>query len=92
MPMIDEAARCMQEKIVRRARELDMAMCLGIGFPAFRGGPLRYADDLGIKQVVERMERVNSETGAQRDVCSLLLKMRDANRGFYSMSNEGKEN
>jgi 3-hydroxyacyl-CoA dehydrogenase/enoyl-CoA hydratase/3-hydroxybutyryl-CoA epimerase len=82
LPMIDEAARCMEEKIVRRARELDMAMILGIGFPAFRGGPLRYADSLGLQTVVQKLDGMETETG--RKPCNLLIKMCQSGRRFYS--------
>jgi 3-hydroxyacyl-CoA dehydrogenase/enoyl-CoA hydratase/3-hydroxybutyryl-CoA epimerase len=58
LPMIDEAARCLEEKVVRKARELDLAMILGAGFPAFRGGPLRFADQNGIPELIERLQKV----------------------------------
>jgi len=47
LPMICEAARCLEEGIVETPTELDMALVLGLGFPPFRGGLLRYADALG---------------------------------------------
>jgi 3-hydroxyacyl-CoA dehydrogenase/enoyl-CoA hydratase/3-hydroxybutyryl-CoA epimerase/enoyl-CoA isomerase len=43
--------------VVGSAAELDMAMLLGIGFPAYAGGPLKHADWLGLKEVVARCER-----------------------------------
>ncbi len=58
LPMIDEAARCLEEKVVRKARELDLAMVIGAGFPAFRGGPLRFADQTGIAELLERLQSV----------------------------------
>jgi 3-hydroxyacyl-CoA dehydrogenase/enoyl-CoA hydratase/3-hydroxybutyryl-CoA epimerase len=58
LPMIDEAARCLEEKVVRKARELDLAMILGAGFPAFRGGPLRFADQTGISELIERLQKI----------------------------------
>jgi len=45
--MINEAKRCLEEKIVAKASYLDMALIMGIGFPAFRGGLLRYAEQKG---------------------------------------------
>jgi len=61
LPMIDEAARCLEEKVVRKARELDLAMIVGAGFPAFRGGPLRFADQTGIPELIGRLEKVYAE-------------------------------
>ncbi len=51
--MIIETARCLEEKIVETPNEADMGLILGIGFPPFRGGALKYADTLGLKAVVE---------------------------------------
>ncbi|MGH8529628.1 MAG: fatty acid oxidation complex subunit alpha FadB [Nevskiales bacterium] len=53
LPMIIETARCLEEGIVETANEADMGLILGIGFPPFRGGALKYADTLGLKTVVE---------------------------------------
>jgi 3-hydroxyacyl-CoA dehydrogenase/enoyl-CoA hydratase/3-hydroxybutyryl-CoA epimerase/enoyl-CoA isomerase len=48
LPMIIEAARCLEEGIVGSPAELDLALVYGLGFPAFRGGALAYADSLGL--------------------------------------------
>lgn len=48
VPMCNEAARCLEEGIVGSAAEADMGLVLGIGFPPFRGGALRYIDQLKI--------------------------------------------
>jgi 3-hydroxyacyl-CoA dehydrogenase/enoyl-CoA hydratase/3-hydroxybutyryl-CoA epimerase/enoyl-CoA isomerase len=54
LPMIIETARCLEEGIVETANEADMGLILGIGFPPFRGGALKYADTLGLKTVIEK--------------------------------------
>ena len=46
--MINEAAMCLEERIVEDPRDVDFAMIMGTGFAPFRGGPLRYADCVGI--------------------------------------------
>ncbi|HVW70554.1 MAG TPA: fatty acid oxidation complex subunit alpha FadB [Steroidobacteraceae bacterium] len=56
LPMVIEAARCLEERIVASAAELDMSLILGLGFPRHVGGPLKYADWLGMKHVVERCD------------------------------------
>ena len=48
--MVNEAARCLEEEIVESAGDVDFAMVMGTGFAPFRGGPLRYADSLGVAQ------------------------------------------
>lgn len=56
LPMIFEAARALEDGVVATPAELDMALLLGIGFPAYAGGALKYADWLGLPQVVERAQ------------------------------------
>jgi 3-hydroxyacyl-CoA dehydrogenase len=56
-PMVLEASRCLQEKIVRDPADVDMAMLLGTGFPAFRGGLLRWADSVGLASLLEQLQR-----------------------------------
>jgi 3-hydroxyacyl-CoA dehydrogenase / enoyl-CoA hydratase / 3-hydroxybutyryl-CoA epimerase / enoyl-CoA isomerase len=54
LPMLIEAARCLEEGIVESPAEVDMALILGLGFPRHAGGPLKYADWLGMKHIVAR--------------------------------------
>jgi 3-hydroxyacyl-CoA dehydrogenase / enoyl-CoA hydratase / 3-hydroxybutyryl-CoA epimerase / enoyl-CoA isomerase len=54
LPMIIEAARCLEEGIAASAAEVDMSLLLGLGFPRHAGGPLKYADWLGMKHVIAR--------------------------------------
>lgn len=83
--MIDEAAHCLQEKIVAKPRDIDMGVVLGIGFPAFRGGVLRYADKLGVDQVLKKLETIYGARGGDRAPCVLLQKYASEGRGFYSL-------
>ena len=57
LPMIFETARCVEEQIVATPNEADMGLILGIGFPPFRGGALKYADTVGLKNLVEKAEK-----------------------------------
>jgi 3-hydroxyacyl-CoA dehydrogenase/enoyl-CoA hydratase/3-hydroxybutyryl-CoA epimerase/enoyl-CoA isomerase len=54
LPMIIETARCLDEKIVETPAEADMGLILGVGFPPFRGGALKYADTIGMKTILEK--------------------------------------
>jgi 3-hydroxyacyl-CoA dehydrogenase/enoyl-CoA hydratase/3-hydroxybutyryl-CoA epimerase len=81
--MINEAAKCLEEGVVKNARYLDMAMIMGTGFPPFRGGLLKYADSIGIKKLVNRMKNLNKVCGKRFEPSSLLLKMQKENKSFY---------
>jgi 3-hydroxyacyl-CoA dehydrogenase/enoyl-CoA hydratase/3-hydroxybutyryl-CoA epimerase len=81
--MLNEAARCLEEKIVATPEDIDFAMIMGIGFAPFRGGPLRYADSLGIEKIVGAME-ILAECGAvQYKPGALLQRMAADGAKFY---------
>lgn len=88
LPMVDEAARCLDEKIVRRPREIDLCIVLGIGFPAFRGGILKYADSLGIKQIIGEINEIYQQTAPTNRISDYLMKLEKESRGFYSRETE----
>jgi 3-hydroxyacyl-CoA dehydrogenase/enoyl-CoA hydratase/3-hydroxybutyryl-CoA epimerase/3-hydroxyacyl-CoA dehydrogenase/enoyl-CoA hydratase/3-hydroxybutyryl-CoA epimerase/enoyl-CoA isomerase len=60
LPMLVEASRILEEGIVRDPADVDMGLILGIGFPAFRGGLLRWADTVGLAKVLEKLKRYES--------------------------------
>jgi len=91
LPMVDEAARCLEEKIVRKPREVDLAMVLGTGFPPYRGGPLRYADLLGMPALRASLERIYAGDGSGRSVSRLIQSMEAEGRRFYSRTADGDE-
>jgi 3-hydroxyacyl-CoA dehydrogenase/enoyl-CoA hydratase/3-hydroxybutyryl-CoA epimerase len=79
--MVNEAARCIEEKVVAEAADADFGMIMGAGFAPFRGGPLRYADTLGAAAVVEGLR---SEVERRFEPCELLVEMSKTNRRFYA--------
>jgi 3-hydroxyacyl-CoA dehydrogenase/enoyl-CoA hydratase/3-hydroxybutyryl-CoA epimerase len=81
--MINEAARCLEERIVEDARDVDFAMIMGTGFAPFRGGPLRYADSAGIGRIIEELRRLNEAGERQFAPCEHLLEMNKQNKTFY---------
>ena len=81
--MINEAARCLQEEVVDNARYLDMAMVMGTGFPPFRGGLMRYADEIGIDQIIRKLKQLQTSNGDRFAPSDLLLTMADKKETFY---------
>jgi len=73
--MIKEAALCLEDKIVDRVDHLDAALIFGIGFPPFRGGLMRYAEKLGAKYIVERLEIYATKYGDRFAPPTFLFEM-----------------
>lgn len=65
--MVNECARALyDDRIVETPHEVDLAMIMGTGFPPFRGGLLRYADTVGAKAIVEKLEKYSTDRKANR--------------------------
>ena len=82
--MVNEAARCVEERIVNEPADVDFAMIMGTGFAPFRGGPLRHADSTGIGKIAGLMERLADSGANQFAPCALLREMAVAGRKFYN--------
>jgi len=81
--MINEAARCLEERLVSSASEVDLAMVLGTSFAPFRGGPLRYADSIAVTKVAEELTRFSESAGPHYAPCGLLRDMAKSGKRFY---------
>lgn len=81
---LNEAARCLDERIVAAPEDVDFAMILGTGWAPFRGGPLRYADSLGITDVVARLAILARDIAPRFTPCDHLRAMTHDNRTFYN--------
>jgi len=81
--MINEAAYCLEEKIIDEPLYLDMALILGIGFPPFRGGLLKYADSLTASYILERLEYYEGLLGERFKPSKLLKELADKNKSFW---------
>ena len=80
--MVNEAARCVEEKVVDAPEDADYGMILGTGFAPFRGGPLRFAEHFGLKKAVEEMEQL-AQSEEKFWPCEILKKhVRDGTK-FY---------
>ena len=81
--MVNEAARCLEENVVDNAQYLDMAMVMGTGFPAFRGGLLRYADSEGLAYIVARLQLLEKQFGTRFTPARSLVEMAKNDQRFY---------
>ena len=81
--MLNEAARAFGEGVVRSPRDGDIAALFGFGFPPFRGGPLRHADDLGAARLVGELERLEERHGARFAPSDVLRDLARRNARFY---------
>jgi 3-hydroxyacyl-CoA dehydrogenase/enoyl-CoA hydratase/3-hydroxybutyryl-CoA epimerase/3-hydroxyacyl-CoA dehydrogenase/enoyl-CoA hydratase/3-hydroxybutyryl-CoA epimerase/enoyl-CoA isomerase len=82
LPMLLEATRVLEEGIVREPSDVDMGLILGIGFPPFRGGILRWCDTVGAADVVERLARY-APLGKRYQPTESLLRIARAKELFY---------
>ncbi|MEP6822337.1 MAG: 3-hydroxyacyl-CoA dehydrogenase NAD-binding domain-containing protein, partial [Chthoniobacterales bacterium] len=82
--MVNEAARCLEEKVVSSPEDADFGMMMGTGFPGSRGGPLRYADHFGLKKLVAEMDGLHSRAGDKFVPCELLRKHAQGGTKFYA--------
>ena len=85
--LIDEAALCLAEEVIGGADELDLAMVLGTGFPPFRGGPLRYADSIGLPGIVERLQE-RADSGEPCSPCDALVARAKDGGEFHTEEGE----
>ncbi|MBT5933915.1 3-hydroxyacyl-CoA dehydrogenase NAD-binding domain-containing protein [Sulfurimonas sp.] len=81
--MVNEAARCLEEGIIKDASSLDMAMIMGTGFPPFRGGLLKYADSIGIEKVHLTLLHLEEKYGSRFAPAQLICTMAEKKEYFY---------
>ena len=72
LAMVNEAALCLQEGILRSARDGDVGAIFGLGFPPFLGGPFGYVDRIGVAEIVRRLDRLAGEHGKRFEAAQVL--------------------
>jgi 3-hydroxyacyl-CoA dehydrogenase/enoyl-CoA hydratase/3-hydroxybutyryl-CoA epimerase/3-hydroxyacyl-CoA dehydrogenase/enoyl-CoA hydratase/3-hydroxybutyryl-CoA epimerase/enoyl-CoA isomerase len=82
LPMLLEATRVLEDGLVRDARDVDLALIFGIGFPPFKGGLFFWADQIGAKEIVEKLQPY-AKLGKRFEPTKLLTKVAQANSKFY---------
>ncbi|MBT9527039.1 MAG: enoyl-CoA hydratase/isomerase family protein [Rhizobacter sp.] len=83
--MVNEGARILEEGIAQRASDIDIVYLNGYGFPAHRGGPMLYADTVGLANVVRALKRIAAEPGADAKFwqpAPLLVKLAEEGKTF----------
>ncbi|GAB1620197.1 fatty acid oxidation complex subunit alpha FadJ [Agarivorans albus] len=81
--MLNEAARCLDEGVIRSARDGDLGAIFGIGFPPFLGGPFRAMDSIGIANLVKELQAMESSYGERFKPCEALVAMADKGQSYY---------
>ena len=74
LAMVNEAARCLEEGVLRSSRDGDVGAVFGIGFPPFRGGPFRYVDAVGAVGIVEELEQLNGRFPGRFEPAGVLVE------------------
>ena len=82
LPMIIEASRCLEDKIVESPVEVDMGLLLGLGFPPFRAGALKYADSIGLKNLEEASKKF-LELGKLYELTPFMKSLAVENKTYY---------
>jgi 3-hydroxyacyl-CoA dehydrogenase/enoyl-CoA hydratase/3-hydroxybutyryl-CoA epimerase len=75
LPMVNEAARTLSERITDSADDIDLATVFGLGFAPFRGGLAKFADDIGADHVVKRLNDLAAKHGPRFEPAGLLREM-----------------
>ncbi|MGM0576468.1 MAG: fatty acid oxidation complex subunit alpha FadJ [Myxococcota bacterium] len=81
--MVNEAAWCLDQGVLRSPRDGDIGAVFGLGFPPFRGGPFRYMDARGAAAVVRRLDNFAARFGARFEPAPLLRKKADDDERFH---------
>ena len=82
-PMINEGARILEEGIAIRASDIDVTWVYGYGWPVYRGGPMHYANSIGLDTVAAKMREYKDKTGDDSwEPCKLLSELAADGKGF----------
>jgi len=80
--LVNEGARILEEGYALRAGDIDTIYVNGYGFPAYRGGPMWYADTVGLKKVYERVREFHKQHGMLWEPAPLLKELAEAGKKF----------
>ena len=90
-PMINEGARILEEKIAARPSDIDVIWLYGYGWPVYRGGPMFYADQVGLKHIADRLSYYARETNdPSLEPAPLLKRLAAEGKTFASLAQTEK--
>jgi 3-hydroxyacyl-CoA dehydrogenase/enoyl-CoA hydratase/3-hydroxybutyryl-CoA epimerase len=81
--LVNESIRCLGEGILRSARDGDVGAVFGLGFPPFLGGPFRWADAIGTRSLLEKVEALRARHGERFEPAPLLVEHARTDRPFH---------
>jgi 3-hydroxyacyl-CoA dehydrogenase len=82
-PLVNEGAKILEEGLAQRASDIDVVWMYGYGFPRYRGGPMFWADLVGIKTIYEAMRRLHDAHGDYwLEPAPLLKRLAEQGKGF----------
>jgi 3-hydroxyacyl-CoA dehydrogenase len=81
-PMVNEGAKILEERLAIRASDIDVIWVYGYGWPVYRGGPMFWADAIGLKVIRDRMREIQHPPGDARQPAALLDRLAEAGKGF----------
>ena len=81
-PLVNEGAKILDEGLALRAGDIDVVWMHGYGFPRYRGGPMFWADLVGLRTVYDTMSRLHDEHGAWLEPAPLLKRLAEQGKGF----------
>jgi 3-hydroxyacyl-CoA dehydrogenase len=81
-PLVNEGARILQEGVAIRSSDIDIIWIYGYGFPTFRGGPMFWADTVGLKEIVANLQSFEEKYGDFWKPAPLLLELAEKNQTF----------
>jgi 3-hydroxyacyl-CoA dehydrogenase/enoyl-CoA hydratase/3-hydroxybutyryl-CoA epimerase len=82
--MINEAAYCLEEGIIKSPTDGDLGAILGLGFPPFLGGPFRFIDQVGATIVVQKLESFAEQFGPRFKPAQILVDKAKSGEHFHS--------
>ncbi len=82
LQFVNEAARCLEEGVLHSARDGDIGAVFGVGFPAFRGGPFHWIDQVGAPKIVDSLRSLEGRAGSRFAPAQILVEAAETGRRF----------
>jgi 3-hydroxyacyl-CoA dehydrogenase len=84
-PLVNEGARLLEEGVALRSSDIDVVYVNGYGFPAHKGGPMYWAEQIGLRKIVRTMERLSPTHGSRWRPAPLLVRLAESGAGWPTL-------